>query len=81
MRYEIEWKPRVRKDLKSVPESDRSRILAKIKDLANDLAGDVKHLTEHTPEYRLRVGAYRVLFEIEAGKIIIYRVVRRRDAC
>jgi hypothetical protein len=37
--------------------------------MTEDLAGDVKQLTNSTPEYRLRVGDYRVLFEIE-GNII-----------
>jgi mRNA interferase RelE/StbE len=43
--------------------------------------GDVKRLTSITPEYRLRVGNYRILFEIVKGKkIIIYRVCHRKDA-
>ena len=42
--------------------------------MENDLAGDVKKLTNFTPEYRLRVGNYRVLFEIENENIVIYRV-------
>jgi len=44
------------------------------------VAGDVKRLTNFTPEYRLRVGDYRVLFEIEDGTIIVYRVRHRREA-
>ncbi len=39
--------------------------------MSNDLKGDVKRLTNSTPEYRLRVGDYRVLFEIEKDKITI----------
>jgi mRNA interferase RelE/StbE len=42
--------------------------------MSDDLEGDLKRLTEHTPEYRLRVGDYRVLFEIEEKAIIIYRI-------
>jgi mRNA interferase RelE/StbE len=48
--------------------------------MSNDLAGDVKHLTHATPEYRLRVGDYRVLFQIEGTTLVIYRVVHRREA-
>jgi mRNA interferase RelE/StbE len=44
------------------------------------LKGDVKRLTDFTPEYRLRVGDYRILFEIEETTIIIYRIRHRRDA-
>ncbi len=49
--------------------------------LENDLAGDVKRLTDFTPEYRLRIGDYRVLFEIEEQNIIVvYRVRHGREA-
>jgi len=48
--------------------------------LKTDLTGDVKKLTNFTPEYRLRVGNYRILFEIENNKIIIYRIIHRKDA-
>jgi mRNA-degrading endonuclease RelE of RelBE toxin-antitoxin system len=34
-----------------------------------DLAGDVKRLSNMTPSFRLRVGDYRVLFEIEGDRI------------
>ncbi|NET48262.1 MAG: type II toxin-antitoxin system RelE/ParE family toxin [Merismopedia sp. SIO2A8] len=46
----------------------------------DNLAGDVKRLTNFTPEYRLRVGDYRILFEIDNSAIIIYRVKHRRNA-
>lgn len=45
-----------------------------------DLRGDVKHLTNFTPEYRMRVGAYRVLFEVDGRTIIVYRIRHRREA-
>ena len=40
----------------------------------------MKRLTNYTPEYRLRVGDYRVLFEIEEDALVIYRVKHRKDA-
>lgn len=43
--------------------------------------GDVKKLTNHTPEYRLRVGDYRVLFEIDGtDRVSVYRIMHRREA-
>jgi mRNA interferase RelE/StbE len=49
--------------------------------MADGLSGDVKRLTNFSPEYRLRVGQYRVLFEIESEKeIVVYRIVHRREA-
>jgi mRNA interferase RelE/StbE len=40
----------------------------------------VKHLTDFTPEYRLRVGDYRILFEIEEAELVIYRIRLRSKA-
>jgi mRNA interferase RelE/StbE len=80
MVYEIEFKPRALKDLKAIDRRDAHRIVDKIKAMRDDLAGDVKHLTNFTLEYRLRVGDYRALFELEGDKVIIYRVRHRKDA-
>jgi mRNA interferase RelE/StbE len=80
MTYDVVFKPRSLKDLKSLPKSMRQRIMEKIEALRNDLAGDVRRLTDMTPEYRLRVGDYRVLFEVEEAQVIVYRVVNRKDA-
>jgi mRNA interferase RelE/StbE len=62
MDYSIVFKPRAVKDLKGIDLRNRERILARIEELERDLAGDVKRLTNFTPEYRLRVGRCRVLF-------------------
>jgi mRNA interferase RelE/StbE len=40
----------------------------------------MKRLTNYTLEYRLLVGDYRVLFEIEEDVLVIYRVKDRKDA-
>jgi mRNA interferase RelE/StbE len=80
MKYQIEFKPRATKDLRSINQNAARKILTKIRAMENDLVGDVKHLTEFEPQYRLRTGNYRVLFNIENGKIIIYRIKHRREA-
>ena len=80
MQYEIEFKRKAIKDLKAVPIKDRKALIERIDALEFDLAGDVKKLTNFTPEYRLRSGQWRVLFEIEGNSAIIYRVLHRRDA-
>lgn len=80
MIYQIDFKPRALKDLKLISSDEAGRIIEKVNGLKNDLAGDVKRLTQFTPEYRLRVGSYRVLFEVEGAKVVIYRVRHRRDA-
>ncbi len=80
MKYHVTLTKRAVKDLKSLPIKDRERVLQRIDGMENDLAGDVKKLTNHTPEYRLRCGDWRVLFEIEGDKIVIYRVRNRKEA-
>lgn len=80
MKYVLAFKPRARKDLKVLGSEHLQRVLEKIEALTDSLAGDVKKLTDYTPEFRLRVGDYRVLFEIDGSTIIVYRVVHRREA-
>ena len=81
MNYAVDLKPRAIKDLKHLQKQDASRIADALERLQSDLTGDVKKLTNFTPEYRLRVGQFRVLFEIEnKTRIIVYRVVHRREA-
>lgn len=80
MKYPIEFKPKAVKDLKTIPSETVRQILSRLEEMEDDLKGDVKKLTNHTPEYRLRVGRYRVLFEIEAERIVIYRIKHRREA-
>lgn len=79
MKYTIEFKPGAFKDLKKLDKQASHNIVEKIESLKNGLSGDVKHLTNFTPEYRLRVGDYRVLFEVEGEKVVIYRVKHRKE--
>ena len=80
MRYDVQFKPRALRDMESLSSRIRTHLLARIEEMSNDLQGEVKRLTDFTPEYRLRVGDYRVLFEIEDEKLIIYRIRHRREA-
>ncbi|GAX34783.1 type II toxin-antitoxin system RelE family toxin [Nodularia sp. NIES-3585] len=80
MPYQIEFKPKAIKDLQKILVNDRERIINKVEAMQDDLQGDVKRLTNFTPEYRLRVGDYRVLFELAEQTIIIYRVKHRSKA-
>ncbi len=79
MQYEIRFKPRSLKDGKKIPKKMLASIFKKIEALENDLFGDVKRLTNFEPEYRLRVGNYRVLFEVEDNQVVIYRIRHRKD--
>lgn len=80
MKYQIEFKPRTIKDCKSINKKELQLIFSKIEILSDNLQGDVKKLTNHSPEYRLRVSDYRILFETENDKVIIYRIMHRKEA-
>ena len=80
MNYSIELKKRAFKDLKALTIVDRKRVISGIEKLEKGIEGDVKRLTNHSPEFRLRVGNWRVLFEIEHDLIIVYRVLHRGEA-
>lgn len=81
MQYQVDFKPQAQKDLRRLSKTGSTRVLDALLKLQDNLAGDVKRLTNFAPEYRLRVGDYRVLFEIEDGdRIVIYAVRHRRDA-
>jgi mRNA interferase RelE/StbE len=67
------------RDIERLPSRIQAQVLARIEKMSNDLKGDVKRLTNFTPEYHLRVGDYRVLFEIEKETIVIYRIRHRRE--
>ncbi|MDA0739073.1 MAG: type II toxin-antitoxin system RelE/ParE family toxin [Nitrospirae bacterium] len=79
MKYHVELKPTAIKDLKNIPEKEVARIIAQIESLEDDLKGDVKKLTNFTPEYRMRAGNYRALFEVSGDRIIVYRIKHRKD--
>ena len=79
MKYRLAFESKVAKDVKRIDKNTLRRVLDKIDLLTDNLAGDIKHLTNYYPEYRLRVGDYRVLFEVEDDTIVVYRIKHRRD--
>lgn len=80
MIYRIEFIPKAAKDLKHLPHDQAVRVTRGIEKLTDNLGGDVKRLTNFKPRYRLRVGTYRVLFEVEGETVVIYAVKHRREA-
>ena len=77
--YQVELKPKAIKDIKKISKDEASKIILALLQLKKGLVGDIKKLTKHSHEYRLRVGSYRALFEIEGQKLIVYRIRHRRD--
>lgn len=81
--YSIRFKRSAEKDLRSLPPSQVSRVLDTIDDLRSEpLPRRAIKLSGAERLYRVRVGAYRVLYEVdtEAQQITIHYVRHRRDA-
>ena len=80
MQYELMYKPQALKDLERLSPDVAGRIVRKLERLRHGLSGDVKRLVHFKPGLRLRVGDWRVLFDIEKEIIWIWRVVHRSEA-
>jgi mRNA interferase RelE/StbE len=77
----IEIRKSAIKDLKKLNNPEKSNIHKKILDLKNyPNVSNIKKLTNFEPAYRLRVGNYRVLFDIINDTIIIGRVIHRQNS-
>jgi mRNA interferase RelE/StbE len=69
------------KDLKHISEPFKSKIHNKILELKSfPNVQNIKKLTNFEPAYRLRVGNYRILFDIFDDMIIIGRVLHRQSS-
>jgi mRNA interferase RelE/StbE len=80
MQYRIQYSTVAVRELGKMSPEVAQRIQTKIRKLTDGLAGDVKRLTNFTPEYRLRVGDWRVLFDIEGDLISIEHIGHRSQA-
>lgn len=68
MNYKIELTKKSRKFIKSQPRNHQERILKAINKLPQ---GDIKALSGTKNAYRLRVGDYRVIYEIDHDVLLI----------
>ncbi|CAN5423669.1 hypothetical protein BH10ACI2_BH10ACI2_14560 [soil metagenome] len=80
MIYRLRFESRSLKDIKKLENSDKRRVIHGIEKLTVGLVGDVKKLTAFKPRYRLRLGNFRVLFDLESDEIVVHRIKDRRDA-
>lgn len=81
--YEIAFQPSVEKDLRKISQENCNRILARIEGLKTEpLPAQALKLTGTEGLYRIRVGDYRVVYEVDikAKRVLIYYIRHRRDA-
>ena len=82
MAYRIELAPKAQRDFKALDGSIRRRIARRIDSLAeNPYPQGIKKIEGEDELYRLRIGDYRVLYQVK-GKILLVLIVgigHRRD--
>ena len=82
MAYRIEFKPSAGKELSGLPKNIQKRIAAKIDALAdNPRPREVEKLEGSEHRYRIRVGDYRIIYEVrdEVLLILVVRIGHRRE--
>jgi mRNA interferase RelE/StbE len=69
--YKVEFKRSVAKDLRVIPNADVKRVLERIEQLAENprTEGCIKLTGQDV--YRVRVGLYRILYEIKEDVLVI----------
>ena len=80
--FEIDWKGSSCHDLKKIDRQYLPRIVNAIESLADDpFPAQSKKLVDSESSYRLRVGDYRVIYQVDSEKkvVTIYHVRHRKD--
>jgi mRNA interferase RelE/StbE len=80
--YQVELLPAARRDLKRIEKRMQVRLVAAMNDLAENPRPDgVVKLAGDDNVWRIRVGDYRILYEIHDRKLIVLvvRLRNRRD--
>lgn len=81
--YKIEWKNSAYKELQKLPQLTITRVVAAVSDLSDDpFPHGVKKLVGSEYSYRIRIGDYRVVYEVFENRLVveIVRVRHRKDA-
>ena len=78
-RYRIEYAETALENLRSLPKREADQILRKVMRLENGLHGNIKRLQNADVGFRLRMGDYRVLFDVVGDKIVVQKVGNRKD--
>ena len=69
--YELVFKKSVAKDLRAFPKRDVKRILERIRALADDPRPPGCEKVSGSERYRVRQGAYRIVYEIEDARLVV----------
>lgn len=83
MSFSVSFTPTAEKDVRSLPAAVRPSMFRQIKTLETNVLPDGKRIKKlkgiKGPFFRLRIGDYRAVFEVEERAVVIHRVVDRKD--
>ena len=82
MKYRIEFKRSAAKTLKKIPKSDQRRISDRIDGLSENFPNpDTTKMKGDNPFHRIRVGDYRIIYEIheEILLILVLKIGHRKE--
>jgi len=78
MKFSIIWNPVALKFLRKLPKEIAQRIVMKVRELEENPFHYLEHL-ENSDYYKLRVGDYRLLMDVDfRKKIMMVRVIDHR---
>ena len=80
--FEIDWRNSTRKDLRNLPPQEVPKIVSTVVELVRDpFPHGSQKLTGSEHTYRIRIGDYRVVYEVlvETRTIVVHRVRHRKD--
>ena len=85
MKYAFRWRERAVRQLRAISQPAALTILRALTPLGDDPRrpdADIKKMTGYADRYRLRVGDYRVIYEVADAQLIILivGVGHRREA-
>ncbi len=78
-RYQVKYAESALDDLRSLPKREVEQILRKVQRLELGLYGNIKRLQNADYGFRLRMGDYRVLFDVVGDTILVQKVGNRKD--
>lgn len=81
--YEIEWKHTAEKDLRNIDRQFIAKILEAVEALStNPFPTNYRKLKDSENFYRIRIGDYRVIYQVNSHEqlITIYHVRHRKEA-
>jgi len=80
--YTVEWAKSIKKDLQALDKPVQRRIFAAVELLRiNPRPSKARRLVANEPMLRVRVGDYRIIYQIEDARLVILvvRIGHRKD--